>query len=51
MKAHREKLIYVQCIYNGTDRKKPDYLATVDCDPASELYGKVNFRLDKLMHV
>ena len=41
MKAPREKLIYVQCVYRGTQTKKPDYLATIDCDPASEQYGKV----------
>lgn len=41
MKAPREKLLYVQCVYTGAEAKKPDYLATVDCDPTSELYGKV----------
>lgn len=45
MKAPREKLLYVQCVYSGTEAKKPDYLATVDCDPNSEHYGKVIHRL------
>ncbi|KAL5469066.1 hypothetical protein EMCRGX_G030258 [Ephydatia muelleri] len=45
MKGPREKLIYVQCIYNGTGTHKPDYLATIDCDPLSEQYSKVIHRL------
>ena len=44
MKGPREKLIYVQCIYNGTGAHKPDYLATIDCDPSSEQYSKVTAR-------
>ena len=44
MKGPREKLIYVQCIYNGTGTHKPDYLATIDCDPSSEQYSKVTAR-------
>ena len=40
MKGPREKLLYIPCIYSGTG--KPDYLATVDCDPASANYGKVS---------
>ena len=42
MKGPREKLLYVPCIYTGTSTKKPDYLATIDCDPASTNYGKVS---------
>jgi len=37
----REKLLYIQCIYTNTSIKKPDFLATIDCDPASSNYGKV----------
>ena len=43
MKGPREKLLYIPCIYRETDTKKPDYLATVDCDPASADYSKVWF--------
>lgn len=42
MKGSKEKLLYVPCIYTGTPVKKPDYLATIDCDPDSKDYGKVN---------
>ncbi len=35
----REKLLYIPCIVPGKDR--PDYLVTVDCDPASNTYSKV----------
>lgn len=42
MKGPREKLLYVPCIYRLTDMKKPDYLATIDCDPASPDFGKVD---------
>ena len=41
MKGPKEKLLYIPCIYNGGDTKKPDYLATIDCDPASPDYKKV----------
>jgi selenium-binding protein 1 len=43
MKGEREKLLYVPCIY--TLNKKPDYLATIDCDPTSPQYGQVIHRL------
>ena len=39
MKGPRETLLYVPCIYRT---KKPDYLATIDCDPESPDYGKVS---------
>lgn len=45
MKGPREKLLYVVGIYTGTPIRKPDYLATVDVDPASTTYGKVIHRL------
>lgn len=44
MKAPREKLAYVPAIYTGTKTSKPDYLATIDVDPASPAYGKVVHR-------
>ena len=37
--AQREKLVYIPCIVPAKDR--PDYLATVDIDPDSPSYGKV----------
>ena len=41
-KGPREKLLYIPCIYRGTETKKPDYLATIDCDPQSPEYGKAS---------
>lgn len=40
-----EKLAYVVAVYTGTETKKPDYLATIDLDPASRTHGKVIHRL------
>jgi selenium-binding protein 1 len=45
IKGPREKLLYVIALYTGTGVKKPDYLATIDVDPASASYGKVIHRL------
>ncbi|KAF3662924.1 Selenium-binding protein 1 [Capsicum annuum] len=45
MSGPKESLIYVTCIYTGTGRGKPDYLATVDVDPNSPSYSKVIHRL------
>lgn len=45
MKGPREALIYVTCVYNGSEKEKPDYLATVDTDPSSPTYSKVIHRL------
>ncbi len=44
-KSPPEKLAYVVATYAGTNIKKPDYLATVDVDPASKTYSKVIHRL------
>ncbi|GBF99564.1 hypothetical protein Rsub_12189 [Raphidocelis subcapitata] len=49
----REALIYVPCI--TADGERPDYLATVDVDPASKTFGEVIHRLptavgDELHH-
>src|SRR5580704_4231719 len=40
-----ERLGYVIGVYAGTDIKKPDYLATIDLDPASKTYSQVIHRL------
>jgi methanethiol oxidase len=40
-----EKLAYVLGNYTGTAVKKPDYLATIDLDPASKTYSQVIHRL------
>ncbi len=37
MEGPREKLLYIPYIYRSTEQNKPDYLATVDCDPDSHL--------------
>lgn len=41
MNGPREELLYIPCIYRSTETKKPDYLATIDCNPSSPDYGKV----------
>jgi selenium-binding protein 1 len=41
-KGPRERLIFVPCIVASEAR--PDYLATVDVDPASKTYGQVGGR-------
>lgn len=41
----REKLLYVAAVYVGTGVDRPDYLATVDVDPASPTYRQVIHRL------
>lgn len=40
-----EKLGYVVGVYTGTAIRKPDYLATIDLDPASPTYSQVIHRL------
>lgn len=44
-KSRPEKLAYVVATYGGTDVKKPDYLATIDLDPASKTYSQVIHRV------
>src|SRR5262245_60384322 len=46
VKAPREKLLYTLCLYQGTDIKEPDYLATIDVDPESKTYSQVIHRLE-----
>ena len=38
--APKEKILYIPCIIPDKDR--PDYLSTVDVDPASPTYQKVS---------
>ena len=44
MQAPREKLLYTIGLYTGTKVDAPDYLATVDVDPASSSYGREKTR-------
>jgi selenium-binding protein 1 len=46
MRASREKLLYVVALYEGTPVKSPDYIATVDVDPASPTYSQVIHRTE-----
>ena len=46
IKAPREKLVYTICIYTGTGIEKPDYLATIDVDEASDTFGEVISRTE-----
>ncbi|HMO35634.1 MAG TPA: selenium-binding protein SBP56-related protein, partial [Gemmatales bacterium] len=41
----QEKLLYVVALYAGTPVQAPDYLATIDTDPASSTYGQIIHRL------
>ena len=41
IKAPRELLLYTIAIYTGTGIQKPDYLATVDVDPNSQLLARL----------
>src|ERR1051325_384485 len=43
--APPERLAYVVAAYARTGLKKPDYLATIDVDPASKTYSQVIHRL------
>lgn len=45
MQAEPEKVGYAIALYVGTDVVQPDYLATVDLDPASSTYSQVIHRL------
>jgi methanethiol oxidase len=44
-KSPPEQLGYVVGVHAGTDINKPDYLATIDLDPASKTYSQVIHRL------
>lgn len=46
MKAEPEKLLYTVALYAGTDIDAPDYLATIDVDPASPTYSQVIHRTE-----
>jgi selenium-binding protein 1 len=45
MKSPREELAYVVGTYAGTKSKAPDFLATIDLDPASANHGQIIHRL------
>ncbi len=45
LQSPREKYAFVPAILVGTGAKRPDYMATVDVDPASQKYGQVVGRL------
>ncbi|KAF5185141.1 Selenium-binding protein [Thalictrum thalictroides] len=45
MSGPKEAILYTTCVYSGTGRQKPDYLATVDADPNSPTYSQVIHRL------
>lgn len=44
MKAEPEKVLFTVGLYGGTGIQAPDYLATVDVDPASPTYSQVIHR-------
>jgi hypothetical protein len=44
MKAEHEKVLYTVALYGGTGIQAPDYLATVDVDPAPQTYPQVIHR-------
>lgn len=46
MRAPRERLLYTIGLYTGSKVAAPDYLATIDVDPASATYGQVIHRLE-----
>ncbi len=41
LQAPREQLLYVNALYDATGIDAPDYLATVDVDPAAPTYAQV----------
>jgi selenium-binding protein 1 len=45
MASPREELAYVVGVYAGTKVQAPDFLATIDLDPASKTYSQVVHRL------
>merc|ERR1739838_234889 len=46
MKAPKEKVLYIPCIYRNTPIPAPDYLATVDMDENSPTFCKIIHRLE-----
>ncbi|CAK8672548.1 unnamed protein product [Clavelina lepadiformis] len=46
MKAPKEKILYIPCIYRNTPIDQSDYLATVDMDENSPTFCKVISRLE-----
>ncbi|EHP70130.1 putative PSP1-like protein [Metallosphaera yellowstonensis MK1] len=41
MRAPREDLAYVACLYEGTGLNRPDFMAVVDVDPSSPTYSRI----------
>ena len=39
--APPEKLLYLACLHQGTGVERPDFIAVVDADPESDLYGEI----------
>jgi len=46
MKAPKEKILYIPCIYRNTPIEAPDYLATVDMDETSPTFCQIIHRLE-----
>lgn len=46
LKAPAEPLLYVTCIQRSKEVAAPDYLATIDTNPASPNHGKIVHRLE-----
>lgn len=41
-----EKFVYVACLYEGTGINRPDFIAVVDVDPASDTCGQIVHRTE-----
>jgi len=46
MKAPKEKILYIPCIYRNTPIEAPDYLATIDMDEDSPTFCQIVHRLE-----
>lgn len=46
IKGPRETLLYSVLVYAGTEKSKPDCLATIDCDPNSPTYSQIVHKLE-----
>src|SRR5918997_307412 len=49
-KAPREEVVYVACLYEGSNVQKPDFIAVVDVNPDSDRYGEVIHRVEMPNH-
>lgn len=50
MNGPKEELLYVVCIQPDLENKKGDFLATVDVNPTSPTFCKVNKIYNPLFH-